>query len=380
MANLLLPVKLLLLIFATTAICVLWQREQLAALALVRIDPVPETRTLVAEERYAAAADYLGFFMDYDYVQQDPAAQTLYSQIEAVRADPAYQTDKFAEGLIQGTSDEVIGQAAGVTSDFFVIGDLRDLLHQGRQWAKDEEVDEVITALAAIGLAASAAQAASAVTTVGTVGVAAPSVAAATAVKGGVSLLKLARKANKLPPWLVQASREAAEQVTRGKTLDGVQDLFVDLYRLARHKGGVALLGTTTDALSLKRLARATDTFGDQTVTLYRLGGDAFLATAQQAAKLGAATIKLAATYGQEGLRLLDRIGTLKFVKYTARGGKLFYKGDVLRLLARLLAELPTWVLYLLVTAGALVWMPWRSSGFTLPHRVSRTAQGSGST
>ena len=41
-------------------------------MALVRIDPVPETRTLVAEERYADAADYLGFFMDYDYVQQDP--------------------------------------------------------------------------------------------------------------------------------------------------------------------------------------------------------------------------------------------------------------------------------------------------------------------
>ena len=105
---------------------------------------MPETRTLVAEERYADAADYLGFFMDYDYVQQDPAAQTLYSQIEAVRADPAYQADKFAEGLIQGTRDEVIGQAAGVASDFFVIGDLRDLLHQGRQWVKDEEVDEVI--------------------------------------------------------------------------------------------------------------------------------------------------------------------------------------------------------------------------------------------
>ena len=347
------PLKLLLLFFATLAAGILWQQEQLAALALVRIDPVPETRILVADERYAAAADYLGFFMDYDYVRQDPAAQALFAQIEAVRADPLYQADKLAEGLIQGTSDEMTGQAVGVASDFFVIGDLRDLIHQGSQWVKDEEVDEVIAALAGIGLAASAAQAASAVTTVGTVG------AAATAVKGGVSLLKLARKANKLPPWLVQASREAAEQVTRGKTLDGVQDLFVDLYSLARHKGGIVLLGTTTDALSLKRLARATDTFGDQTVTLYRLGEDAFLATAQQAAKLGADTIKLAATYGQEGLRLLDRIGTLKFVKYTARGGKLLYKGDVLRLLAHLLAELPPWVLYLLVAAGALVWMPW---------------------
>ncbi len=62
-------------------------------------------------------------------------------------------------------------------------------------------MDEVIAALAA-----------SAVTTVGT---AAPTIAATIAVKGGVSLLKLAWKANKLPPWPVQASREATDQVKR---------------------------------------------------------------------------------------------------------------------------------------------------------------------
>jgi hypothetical protein len=54
-----------LLVIAAIVIGVLWQRSQLAALALNRIDPVPETRELVAQERDAEAAGYLTFFMDY---------------------------------------------------------------------------------------------------------------------------------------------------------------------------------------------------------------------------------------------------------------------------------------------------------------------------
>lgn len=353
--------RLLLFFLVTLAAGILWQQEQLSALALVRIDPVPETQALVAQQRYAEAADYLGFFLAYDYVQQDPTAQQLWHDIAAIRTDPAYQADKIIEGLTQGTSDELIGQVAGVGTDFFVIGDVRDLIDQGRHWVQDEEVDEVITALAGIGLAASAAQAATTVTTVGTAGAAAPTVAAATAVKGGVTLLKAARKARQLPPWLIPASLGAAESVKRTRNFDGVTDLFVDLYSLARQPGGVALLGTTTDALALKRLARTADTFGPQTATLCRLGGEAFLTAAQRASQLGADTIKLAATYGQEGLRLLDRIGAVKFVKYSARGSKLLYKGDLLRLLAKWLAELPRWVLYLSVVLGAWAWVPWRA-------------------
>ena len=103
------------------------------------------------------------------------------------------------------------------------------------------------------------------------------------------------------------------------------------------------------------------DTFGDQTLALHRIGGDLFLSTAQKAGELGADTIKVAATYGQNGLRVLDRIGAVKFVKYTARGGKMLYKGDIIHLLARLLALIPNFVLYLMVVAGALVWLPWRT-------------------
>lgn len=207
--------KITLLIIAAIAIGVLWQRSQLAALALTRIDPVPETRDMIAQEHYAEAADYLGFFMEYPYVQADPDAQALQRDLAAKRDSLSYQAAKLSEGVLSGTSDETIGQLAGVVTDFVVIGDLRDLAKQGLNWINGEETDEVIAALAAIGVVASAAQVVSGISTVGTGGAAAPTVAATTAVKGGTVLLKAARKVGKLPPWLGKTLIKEAEIVKK---------------------------------------------------------------------------------------------------------------------------------------------------------------------
>jgi hypothetical protein len=352
--------KLTLLVIAAIAIGVLWQRSQLAALALTRLDPLPETRELVAQERYAEAADYLAFFMDYPYVQTNPEAQALQREIEAVRDSLGYQAAKLREGLLSGTSDETIGQAAGVATDFFVIGDLRDLTKQGLNWAQGEETDEVIAALAAIGVVASAAQLASAAATVGTAGAAAPSVAATTAVKGGTVVLKAARKLGKLPPWLGKTLIKEAKVVKETRQLDSVAELFGDTYTLAKTPGGLTLLSKTQDAASLKRMAGFAETFGRHSATLYHIGGETVLKTARRAGELGQDTIKLAATYGQQGLHLLDQVGAIKFVKYSARASKIAYKGDLIHLIARLLMQIPTWLLSALAGLGIAVWIPWR--------------------
>ncbi|WP_242482356.1 hypothetical protein [Thiocystis violacea] len=352
--------KLILLFIAMVAVGVLWQRTQLSALALSRIDPVPETRQLVEQERYAEAADYLGFFMEYPYVQSDPRAQALQQEIEAVRGSLGYQASKLAEGLLGGTSDETLGQATSVATDFFVIGDLRDLTKQGINWASGEETDEVVVALATIGVAASAAQLASGAATVGTVGAAAPSVAATTALKGGATILKAARKLGKLPPWLGKTLVKSAKSVKQTRSLDSVTELFGSVYTLAKTRGGMTLLSKTHDAASLKRMAAFAETFGQHSATLYRIGGDSVLQTARRTGELGQDAIKLAATYGQQGLRALDRMGAVTFVKVSARASKIAYKGDLIRLIARWLMQVPTWALYAIVGLGIAVWVPWR--------------------
>lgn len=333
----------------------LWQHAQLSALALTRIDPVPETRDLVAEQRYAEADEYLGFFMEFEYVNQNPEAQALYSEISAKRSSWSYQLSKMSEGVLTGTSDELSGMTLGVASDFLVIGDLRDLTLEGIKLARGEENDKVLVALSSLGLAASITQVASGTASVGTAGAASPAFIASTAAKAGLVATKAARKAGKLPPWLAKL---LARSASNPKEIKQVGSVMGDVGTLAGTRGGLNLLSATTDAQSLNRAASFVKVFGKQSSALYRIGGDAALDMAKRAPELGKDTIKMAASFGKGGLRLLDKVGAEKFVKVTARGSKLIYKGDLAQLISRLLLKVPKWVLALVTTLAVLVWIP----------------------
>ena len=339
--------KLVFLVVAILAGVVLWQKTQLELLALSRIDPVPHTEALVDDGQYAEAAEYLAFFMNYDYVRSDPAAQRLREEIAQVRGSTEYRAQKIGEGLLEGRSDESLGQIAGVVTDFFVIGDIRDLTWQALNWSRGEDVDEVVAALSAIGLAATGAQVLSA-------GTASP-------VKGGVALLKLAKKMGKLPAWLGRYVVNAAQSVKRTRDLKGVSGVFVDVSKLARHAGmknGLHLLDQTKNASSLKRMAAFSAVFGNNSAMVHRLGGAAALQASKRADTLGPKTIQRASTYGPDGVRALNKAGKARFIKYTSRAGKVAYKGDLTQVLTRLLAGLPNWALVLMMALGALLALP----------------------
>lgn len=333
--------------------------QELRVAALSRVDPLPQAQALVNEERYAEAADYLRFFMQYDYVSENPEAVALFETINTKRESWLYQASKLVEGVLEGTSDETVGKAAGIATDFLVIGDIRDLTAQGINWTTGEKVDPVVTALSTLGLLATGAQIAGSGATVATGGAAAPTVVGATAAKSGVVILKTARKLGKLPPWLGKTLVRAAQTVTSTKSFASLSDTFTDVSKLARTRGGFHLLSESTDALSLRRMATFAEQFGEDTATLYRLGGEAVVKAAQRTGELGKDAIKLAATYGQDGLRMLDRCGATTFLKLSSRGAKIAYKGDLFHLAARLLLHLPRWMLFGLVALGVWVWLPW---------------------
>lgn len=163
---------------ACIAVVAIYKQTEMDAMALSQINPVPHAQELVAEKRFAEAEDYLGYFMEFDYVKDDPQAVELYAQIESARSSWSYNLKKIGEGLIKGKSDETIGNVTGAVSDFLVIGDIRDLSIEGWKYVKGEEVDEVLVALSTIGVVATGTQVASAVGSVGTAGAATPTVAA----------------------------------------------------------------------------------------------------------------------------------------------------------------------------------------------------------
>ena len=333
---------------------------QLAVLALDRIQPLPHARELVAQKRYAEAAQYLDFFMAFDYVRDDPAAQQLAQEIAAQRESLPYQAGKVAEGVWRGHSDEAAGQAASVISDFLVIGDLRDLAQQGWRYAQGEETDPVLVALASLGVAATAVQVGGAAVAVPSGGTRASATTTATTAKSGLSALKWLRRANALPAWLGKTLIDAADGIRREHNLNSFKNLqgtLAEVTELAGTPGGAKLMAATTDAASLTRAARFVRAHGPCAAVLQRLG----LPLAESMAlteRMGPAAVQLAATYGRRGLRLLDDIGAARFAKYSARAAKVIYKGEALRLLAGHLAPVPAWVISVLGALGLLLVWP----------------------
>ena len=352
--------KLTLLLLAAVAAGALWQKYALGLDALVQTDPLPHTRELVNTDHYAEAAQYLGFFMHYDYVSANPQAQTLSRQIDEVRNSWGYQLKKVGEGLLTGTSDETLGLVAGVASDLFVIGDIRDLVGEGLHLAKGEEVDEVLVALASIGVVASAAQAASSAGTVASAGAAAPAVVATTSTKTELATVKAAHKLGMLPKWLGNALLDSARAARESRSIASLAGLAGDVSTLAHTPGGLRLLKQTSNADNLSHMARFARTFGDNSVVLYRLVGNSAQELTRLAALHGQQAVELAATFGQNGLRMLDQLGALRFTLIVSRTSKMAWKGNLMDLLAHLAMQVPQWLLLLLSLLGVLVWIPSR--------------------
>ncbi|HIP28619.1 MAG TPA: hypothetical protein EYG82_05525, partial [Sulfurovum sp.] len=67
--------KLILLTLLVLVAIILYQKNTYAYHTLLRINPLSHTQVLIEKEKYADAYTYLHYFMDFEYVQQNPEAQ-----------------------------------------------------------------------------------------------------------------------------------------------------------------------------------------------------------------------------------------------------------------------------------------------------------------
>ena len=360
--------RIALLIICILSAVTLFKRTELSILALGRIDPIPQTRTLIDNNKYAEAAEYLGFFMAYDYVNERPDAKLLYQQIQEKRSHWGYKLGKIGEGLIHGSSDESLGQAAGVATDFFVIGDIRDLGTQAARFMKGDDADAVVVALAALGLAASASQVATGVGTVTTAGAALPGLVGTTAAKSALSVLKKARKLSRLPQWLSQEIVQTGKVFRQTGNFGNLPNIFGVINTLATTRGGIMLLGETMNASDLRRMGKYAEKLGSNSAIVYRIGGKKAVDLAQMDNRFSRESIELAATYGSDGFALLEQLGEPDF-KNSVRLAKVFYKGEFFKLAAQMFLKIPSWVHFLVVISSVTVWFPRRWLQF-LKERV----------
>jgi len=344
--------KLLLIFLLILSATLLYQKNTYAYHTLVRIDPIPHTKALIVEEKYVDALEYLNYFMAFDYMQENNEAKALQKAIAQKRNSFSYLSQKVAEGFSTGTSDEVLGQASAIGSDFLLIGDLRDLALEGTHYYKHEEVDEVLVALSTVGLVAS-------VSTLFTLG-------SSAVVKSGVSVLKLAQKSKHIPTWLSTYLVREAKQIRKSKNISNIKPLFATLDSLRKEVGlkdTLKLLSKTQNFKELKGMTELAKRYKNKTATLLTLSNKKLLTHAKQLSKVDAKTIALASTYGTSGFVHLIKGGEKNFIKTTKRlkaYAKMGYKGEVWKVFMWLMKHLSDTMLILMMSIISLLLLPWR--------------------
>jgi len=344
--------KLSLLCLILLSATVLYQKHTYAYHTLVHVDPLPQTKVMMAEEKYADAEEYLGYFMQFDYVQQMPEAKILLDEIEEKRASIRYKSSKIAEGISTGTSDELSGQISAIGSDFFLIGDLRDLAIEGEHYYHDEEVDTVLVSLSTIGLVAS-------VTTFFTFG-------GSTVAKSGVSTLKMGHKSNLIPPWLSQTLVKEAKAIRKTKKLSSIKPVFKNLNDLRKEVGikdSLKLLSRTSNMKELEGVNRLSKRYGKESITLLDLSKKKLLTHTGSFNQYNKNTVKAASTYGIHGFTQLLKGGEKHFIKTTKQMksyAKVGYKGEIWKVFLWLMKYLNDTILIAILSIALFLLVPIR--------------------
>jgi hypothetical protein len=178
-----------------------------AALSELKLDAALRQNERLVQDNIEAAlaagdADLAGSFVALGRERNIALPDDLLNRVsDAVKEEnsTSYFAKRFATGLVTGSADDVASLSGTVAGDLFVIGDVRDVVREGKHLAMGEDTDRLVLGLAAAGLAVTAA-------TYVSVGGAAP-------VRAGLTLVKDARKVGRLGQGLAAWAGRSAREV-----------------------------------------------------------------------------------------------------------------------------------------------------------------------
>lgn len=235
---------------AREAGAILAARDDPAALSELKLDALLRQNDHLVQDNIEAAlaagdADLADSFVALARDRNIALSDDLLSRVsDAVKEQnsTSHFAKRFATGLVTGTADDVASLSGTVAGDLFVIGDIRDVVREGKHLAMGEDTDRLVLGLATAGLAVTAV-------TYVSVGGAAP-------VRAGLSLVKDARKVGRLGEGLAAWAGRSAREVVDAPMLQN-----------AVAKGSVFRPGETVSAI--KAAFRA-----EKAGALVRLGKD----------------------------------------------------------------------------------------------------------
>lgn len=335
---------MVILIAISISLFILQERKVFDVNSLVHIDPVPYTKLLMQKNKYVEAEEYLSFFMQQEYVQKNAEAKELLESIVLKRTSYSYQAEKFFEGIFEGGSDEDIGKVSALVTDFFVIGDIRDLSKEGIRYAYDERVDGFVVALSSLGLLATA-------TTFYSMGTTA-------SIKSSITLLKYGQKMNKIPKWFQREIVNYAKTTKDVKSLYNIEILLTPIVKLYDTVGLNQTLNILKKSKSLKELnalVEFSSRFGKNSHPLLVATNNRAFEYAMGMPKVSNKNFIFASSYGENGLKGLSRMGENKFMRrlgFYSNFTKTSYKGNLNTFWNYLLKKIPTYWLFIISFLG----------------------------
>lgn len=195
------------------AAALLLAQDDPAALADARLDAAPLDAAAYGREIDAAlAANDPGLaasFRDLAAARRVDLPTDVTDRVAAAVAEQgttSHLARQFGRGLVTGETSDLASLSGTVTGDLLVIGDIRDVAHEGARMVRGEEPDRLVLGLAAAGIAVTAA-------TYVSLGGAAP-------VRAGLTLVKDARRAGRLGTDLAVWTERAARDVVDAGELE----------------------------------------------------------------------------------------------------------------------------------------------------------------
>jgi hypothetical protein len=301
--------------------------------ALPGFDYVQEVQSLRAQGRYGEALVMAEAGLNE--AEGHTRAQLVTERARTLEEQGSYlkKAKAVAMGAVSGQGNSLEGLIGAMAADFFVVGDLRDLIIQGGKQMLDGDSDEVVLLLSVVGV----------VTTL------------APELDWAPSILKAARKSGSM-------STRMAEYVTsaiKGKRVAELEKVFGDVEKIAKKAspgGAMRLARLAEEPKDLERIAQFVDKTGEGAFALHVTGKEgAELLKAGEAAE---DLVVKAAKKGKAGTAFLRSPAARAMMKPHLLVGVLkgVWKGNAAKLVARALERLDPaawWVVPLL--AGWLV-------------------------
>lgn len=276
----------------------------------------------------------------------DPTTQEQRAKLDAELVQTLAEQESWLRkakdaglGALSGRADSLEGLIGAVAADFFLVGDLRDLVIEGGKLALDGEGDEVILALSGIGLATTLAP----------------------EVDWAPSLMKAARRAGTMTKGL---GGEIVALVRNGKRAEVAKVLAdtASISRVASPGGAMRLLRYADSAEELAMLARfvernpggafALHVAGDRGARVVKDAANMFETVGDSAVRAEVLLVRTARK-GERGIEFLgSRPGRVLLKPHAVVGlAKAIWKGNAARVAQRLVDRLganAVWALPLL--------------------------------